>query len=219
MHHQTMTDGKPLKIAITGGIGSGKSYVCARLKAHGIDIYDCDAAAKRLMRSSATLKRQLRETVGDDVYVKGRLNKARMAQYLLASDDNARRIDGIVHPAVAQDFIRSGYDWMECAILFESGFDRLVDFIVCVDAPAEVRMRRVMERDGITAEKTAEWMGRQWPPEEVRRSSHFVIVNDGIADLDQQIATLLDKLNSIKDPKDPKALNDLTAPNTLKTQK
>lgn len=216
MHHQTMTDGKPLKIAITGGIGSGKSYVCARLKAHGIDIYDCDAAAKRLMRSSATLKRQLRETVGDDVYVKGRLNKARMAQYLLASDDNAHRIDGIVHPAVAEDFIRSGYDWIECAILFESGFDRLVDFIVCVDAPADVRMRRVMERDGITAEKTAEWMGRQWPPEEVRRRSHFVIVNDGVADIDPQITALLESLNGVKDPKD---LNGLAAPTTLKTQK
>ena len=197
-----MTDGKPLKIAITGGIGSGKSYVCDRLKAQGIDIYDCDAAAKRLMRTSATLKRQLRATVGDDVYVKGTLNKARMAQYLLASDDNARRIDGIVHPAVARDFIRSGHDWMECAILFESGFDRLVDFIVCVDAPVDVRMRRVMERDGITAEKTAEWMGRQLPPEEVRHRSDFIITNDGIADIDAQITVLLKQLDNIKDSKD-----------------
>ena len=204
-----MSDGKPLKIAITGGIGSGKSYVCDRLKAQGIDIYDCDAAAKRLMRSSAVLKRRLRETVGDDVYINGRLNKARMAQYLLASDENARRIDGIVHPAVAQDFIRSGYDWMECAILFESGFDRLVDFIVCVDAPDDVRMRRVMLRDGITAEKTAEWMGRQWPSDEVRRRSHFVIVNDGTADIDGQIATLLKTLSRIKDSNYLKVLNDI----------
>ena len=206
-------------MAITGGIGSGKSYVCRLLEQQGITVYDCDAAAKRLMRTSATLRQQLCQLIGNDAYNSDGLNKAAVARFLLASDDNARAIDAIVHPAVAQDFIRSGYDWMECAILFESGFDRLVDFIVCVDAPAEVRMRRVMERDGITADKTAEWMGRQWPPEEVRRRSHFVIVNDGIADLDQQIATLLDKLNSIKDPKDPKALNDLTAPNTLKTQK
>lgn len=202
-----MTDGKSLKIAITGGIGSGKSYVCDRLKAQGIDIYDCDAAAKRLMRSSATLKRRLRETVGDDVYVNGRLNKARMAQYLLDSEDNARRIDGIVHPAVARDFIRSGFSWMECAILFESGFDRLVDFIVCVDAPDDVRMRRVMQRDNITAEKTAEWMSRQWPPEEVRRRSHFVIVNDGTADIDTQITTLLNHLNAFKVPQTPDSGN------------
>ena len=209
-----MSDCKPLKIAITGGIGSGKSFVCDRLKDRGIDIYDCDAAAKRLMRTSAALKRKLRATVGDDVYIDGKLNKARMAQYLLASDDNAHRIDGIVHPAVARDFVRSGHDWMECAILFESGFDRLVDFVVCVDAPVEVRMHRVMERDGITAEKTAEWMGRQLPPEEVRQRSHFIITNDGTADIDAQITALL---KTIEEKKATRTLKTLRTLRTLAT--
>ncbi len=186
---------QPLKIAITGGIGSGKSYVCARLRRFGIDIYDCDAAAKRLMRTSASLQQALREAVGSDVYQDGVLNKARMAQFLLASEHNAQIIDRLVHPAVAADFVASGQTWMECAILFESGFDRLVDAVVCVDAPREVRMQRVMARDGITAAKAEEWMQRQWPSDEVRRRSDYVILNDGKADIDAQIHQLLDSLN------------------------
>ena len=116
-----------MKTAITGGIGSGKSYVCQLLKERGIDIYDCDSAAKRLMRTSEQLKARLRALVGDDVYIDGRLNKPLLAQFLLASDNNKQAVNAIVHPAVADDFIASGMEWMECAILYESGFDRLVD--------------------------------------------------------------------------------------------
>ncbi len=182
---------RQLKIAITGGIGSGKSFVCERLRRYGIDIYDCDAAAKRLMRTLAPLQQALREAVGEDVYQDGVLNKARMAQFLLASEQNAQIIDHLVHPAVAADFLASGYTWMECAILFESGFDRLVDVVVYVDAPHDVRLKRVMARDGITAEKVEEWMHRQLPPEEVRRRCDYVILNDGIADVDEQIQVFL----------------------------
>ncbi|MBO4785901.1 MAG: dephospho-CoA kinase, partial [Prevotella sp.] len=105
-----------MKTAITGGIGSGKSYVCQLLKERGIDIYDCDSAAKRLMRTSEQLKARLRALVGDDVYIDGRLNKPLLAQFLLASDNNKQAVNAIVHPAVADDFIASGMEWMECAI-------------------------------------------------------------------------------------------------------
>ena len=70
-------------VALTGGIGSGKSYVCQLLKAHGIDVYDCDAHAKQLMRTSDTLQRELSMLVGEDVYRDGVLQKAVLAQYLL----------------------------------------------------------------------------------------------------------------------------------------
>ena len=185
-----------MKTAITGGIGSGKSYVCRLLKQRGVEIYDCDAAAKRLMRHSEELKQRLQALVGEDVYTDGQLNKAVMAQYLLASEANAKAVEGVVHPAVADDFIRSGMTWMECAILFESGFHHLVDRVVCVVAPLEVRIQRVMNRDGISREKVLEWMQRQWPQEEVIRRSDFCIVNDGEKDLEKQIDFLINiKLN------------------------
>lgn len=180
------------RTALTGGIGSGKSYVCRLLRERGIEVYDCDAAAKRLMRHDEQLKERLRQLVGPDLYEDGRLNKARMAQFMLSSEENIRRVNAIVHPAVGDDFLASGAEWMECAILFESGFDRYVDRVVCVSAPLEVRLQRVMERDHLSREKVMEWMRKQWPQEEVMARSNFVIVNDGVAPLEEQIDRLLD---------------------------
>ena len=180
-----------MKIAVTGGIGSGKSYVSRLLEERGLTVYDCDAAAKRLMRTSENLKTQLRALIGSQAYTaEGQLNKAEVARFLLLSESNARAIDAIVHPAVAADFISSGAVWMECAILYESGFDRLVDRVVVVTAPESLRLERVMHRDGIALDKAREWLRRQWPQEEVRRRADFEIVNDGHADLEAQLSQL-----------------------------
>lgn len=178
------------RIAITGGIGSGKSYVCRMLAEHGIEIYDCDDAAKRLMRTSSELRARLTGLVGSNLYDGERLNKPVMAQFLLSSDENQRAVNAIVHPAVGEDFLRSGMKWMECAILFESGFDKLVDYKICVVAPLEIRLQRVMQRDGLTRQKAMEWISKQMPQEEVSSKCDFVIVNDGVADLQQQIENL-----------------------------
>lgn len=180
-----------MKTGITGGIGSGKSYVCKRLKLHGIEVYDCDAAAKRLIRSSPDIRSRLTALIGDDAYTGDALNKAAVARFLLASEANAKAIDAIVHPAVFADFEQSGMQWMESAIMYESGIYRLVDRIVVVTAPEEVRIQRVMQRDGISREKVAQWMQRQWPQEEIRLRADYEIVNDGIADIDAQIEQLL----------------------------
>ena len=183
-----------MKIAITGGIGSGKSYVCRLLEQRGISIYDCDAAAKRIMRNSPTLRQRLTALIGPDTYdSEGRLNKAEVARFLLQSEQNAKAIDEIVHPAVAQDFQESGYQWMECAILFESGFERLVDKVIVVTAPEEVRIQRIMLRDGITREKAQEWINRQWPQNLVVEKSDYEIVNDG-QPLEPQINEIVNSL-------------------------
>ncbi len=178
------------RVAITGGIGSGKSFVCRMLAERGIEIYDCDAAAKRLMRTSSELRARLTGLVGSNLYDGERLNKPVMAQFLLSSDENQRAVNAIVHPAVGEDFLRSGMKWMECAILFESGFDKLVDYKICVVAPLEIRLQRIMQRDGLTRQKAMEWISKQMPQEEVSSKCDFVIVNDGVADLQQQIENL-----------------------------
>ena len=187
-----------MKIAITGGIGSGKSYVCRQLAERGIRVYDCDAAAKRLMRTSPELQKQLKLLVGEDVYENGQLVKPVMARFLLASEENQKAVNGIVHPAVADDFRSSGYKWMECAILFESGFDHLVDRVICVTAPEEVRIQRVMDRDGLSRERALEWLAKQLPQEVVLGRSNYRIINDGQADISQQIDTIIQQINNQK---------------------
>lgn len=191
-----------MRVAITGGIGSGKSFVCKRLEAFGIKVYDCDAAAKRLMRTSSALQRDLCRLVGDDVYVDGVLQKQVLAKFLLASEDNKQAVNQIIHPAVARDFECSGYEWLESAILFDSGFDRRIhfDYIVCVSAPLEIRIQRVMNRDGISREKTMEWISRQLPQEEVLKRADFEIVNDGMEDIDEQILIVFNKMGGTKLP-------------------
>lgn len=193
-----------MKIGITGGIGSGKSYVARLLAKRGIDVYDCDAAAKRLMRTSPELRRQLTALIGPDCYLmpeypdfpdsseqQPRLNKAVVAQFLLTSEENAHAIDAIVHPAVIRDFVYSGYEWMESAILYESGAYKVVDRVIVVTAPEETRLQRIMARDGISREKALEWIARQWPQEEVRRRADYEIVNDGTTDIEQQLNKII----------------------------
>lgn len=185
-----------MKIGITGGIGSGKSYVCQRLAQRGIQVYDCDAAAKRLIRTSPIIYKKLTALIGPDTYIDGKLNKAAVAQFLLQSDKNAKAIDNIVHPAVFQDFEESGLQWMESAIMFESGIYRLVDKVIVVTAPKEVRIQRVMSRDHITREKVLQWMQRQWSQEDVRRHADYEIVNDGKADVEKQIEQIFNQVKN-----------------------
>lgn len=187
-----------MKTGITGGIGSGKSYVCKRLQDRGFKVYDCDTEAKRLIRTSKTIRQQLKALIGEDAYIGKELNKAIVAQFLLKSEENALAIDRIVHPAVFKDFEQSGMQWMESAILYESGINRLVDCVIVVTAPTEVRIQRIMQRDGISREKAQEWMSRQWPQEEVVRRADYEIVNDGIADIDMQLDRIIKEINSNK---------------------
>lgn len=186
-----------MKIIITGGIGSGKSYVCKLLTARGIEVYDCDAAAKRLMGTSSDLQRKLKELIGAEIFDGCKLNKPALAKFLLASECNADAINEIIHPAVAADFENSGIDWLESAIYFDSKFDKRIraDKVICVTAPIETRISRVMNRDGITREKTLEWIGRQLPQEEVLKRSDYEIVNDGSKDIDKQLNKIINDLN------------------------
>lgn len=189
-----------MKIAVTGGIGSGKSYFCQLLREKGIEVYDCDNAAKRLMATDLRLQEELRALVGEEVYKGNVLQKRILASFLLQSERNKQQVNGVVHPAVARDFLESGLNWLESAILFESGFDHRVhfDFVVAVTAPRTVRMNRIMTRDNISAEKAGEWIDCQMPSEEQEARADAVITNDGIADLNIQTELLLKRIATLR---------------------
>lgn len=184
-----------MKIAITGGIGSGKSFVCNILERRGLSIYNCDNEAKRIITSSERIQSGLRSVVGDNVFLGKKLNKAVLTQFLLKNEENAKKINNIVHPVVAEDFIRSGLKFMECAILFSSGFNHLVDKIICVTAPIEIRIKRIMERDNISYQRACEWIDNQMSQEEIVALSDYEIINDGRADLIHQIDLIFKSLD------------------------
>ena len=189
----------PSHIAITGGIGSGKSFVCDILRRRGFGVYDCDAAAKRLMATDKDLQRELSQLVGNGVYSNGVLQKSVLAQFILESEDNKQAVNHIVHPAVAADYLSSGCQWLESAILFDANFDQRVtfDIIIGVVAPDEVRTERIMTRDGISREQALQWIGCQMPQETVARLCDYIISNGTGDDVEAQVEDICMKLNIV----------------------
>lgn len=197
-----------IRLGITGGIGSGKSYVARLLAQRGLPVYDTDTEAKRLMLSDADIRAGLIGLLGERVYVDEKLNKPLLADYLFASDEHASRINSIVHPSVKRDFLRWAASRaehevvaLESAILYESGFDDVVDYVVAVYAPLEVRIRRAMERDCATEEQVKSRISSQMNEELKRDRADFVIVNDGRA-LSPQLDALLNALKNRKGGQD-----------------
>lgn len=188
-----------MHIALTGGIGSGKSFVCKLLAERGVKVYDCDSAAKRLMLSDVNLQCELSNAAGRNVFPDGMLDKEAMRQFLLASEENTEKVNSIVHPAVAIDYVNSGCEWLESAILFESGFVSRVHFnyIICVTAPLETRIERIISRDNVDRETALAWIGNQMAQEEKMGKSDFVIMNDGRQEVGPQLDRLLARIDNI----------------------
>lgn len=192
-----------VKLGVTGGIGSGKSYVSSSLRLRGIPVFDSDSEAKKLMLEDRVIVSSLKNLLGNDVYIAGNLNKPLLASYIFSSPENALKVNSIVHPRVKQAFLRWADECfmrgcnvvaIESAILFEAGFDDIVDSVVMINAPLEIRISRVMLRDNVTRDKVMERINSQMPDEEKMLKSDFIIVNDGIMSLDVQIDKLISSL-------------------------
>lgn len=188
-----------VKIGLTGGIGSGKSYVAGLLKEFGLPVYDSDSHAKSLMVNDMRIASELRRLAGEDVIVDNSLNRRKLADYIFSDPEHVSRVNALVHPVVFDDFNRWASDLagsdicvFESAILFETGFDRAMDVTVCVDAPLETRIKRCIERDGVNRERIEERIASQMGQEEKCSLADFVILNDGIRNLHVQISELLE---------------------------
>ena len=188
-------------VAITGGIGSGKSYISAMLEEQGIPVYNADTESKRLTSSNVEIRSKLMALLGEEIYANGELNKPMLASYLFASTENAVRINGIIHPVVKEDFKR----WLtnhtekeitafESAILYEAGFEDTVDAVLMVFAPRELRLERAMNRDKATREQIEARMSAQMEDEEKCRRADFVVYNDGSLPLDEQLTSFINQL-------------------------
>lgn len=189
------------KVAVTGGIGSGKSKVCELLAMYGVAIYDSDSRAKQLMTSSDEIKRALVERFGDAVYVDGELNRSYLAERVFCDKQELASLNAIVHPAVMRDFDRwaeeqSGdYVILESAILFEAGLENRVDAVIAVMSPVELRLERAMRRDGASEAKIRERMSNQLTDDERCERSKYAIVNILLDDLIEDVEQLHRRLS------------------------
>ena len=201
----------PLRIGITGGIGSGKSYICHQLESAGHSIFYCDDVAKHIIRTHPAVKKELTQLIGKDLYnAEGQLVKSVLAAFLCKGKNFSKQVDAIVHPRVAdafRDFCKehsseeggnatsvyipqdkrislqtlstlhsSKVVFMECALLFEAGFYRLVDLSILVHVSGETQVKRLMKRDRITRQQAQKWIDLQLSEnEKIKRSDAYIL--------------------------------------------
>ena len=194
-----------IKIAVTGGIGSGKSYISHLLENMHIPVYNADNEAKRLTASDAGIRGELIALLGEDVYKDGLLNKPLLASYLFSDPAHVLQINSIIHPRVRKDFTvwverqeKCEIVGMESAILYEAGFQDTVDAVIMVYAPVELRIQRAMYRDGASEEQVRARIAAQMDDEEKRRRAHFTVVNDGVQLLIPQLNRIVEQLKTEK---------------------
>ena len=189
-------------IGCTGGIGSGKSAIVAAFAALGIPAYDCDRRTKALYDEDAVLCRRVAELLGDGVLTPdGKLDKGVMAARLFADRALLARLESIVHPAVASDFMewaqrqQSDIVVLESAILLEKPFfDTFAHYTVTVSAPEEVRIARVMHRDGLSREQVAARMAAQWTDAQREAKADITIVTDDTTPVLPVLLKIIEKL-------------------------
>jgi dephospho-CoA kinase len=191
-----------LKVGITGGIGSGKSTVCKIFAILGIPIYNADDSAKNLMTEDPDLVQKIKDLLGTEAYLSdGQLNRAYVADIVFKNQNKLDSLNALVHPAVAQDGLQwhqrqkdVPYTLKEAALLFEAGSYRQLDRLICVVAPEDLRIQRVMQRDQVERAAVLARMQKQWPQAKKAKRSDFIIYNDGSQSLIQQVLRVHKKL-------------------------
>ena len=183
-----------LKIGITGGIGSGKSFVSKIFKTMGVPFYDADKEAKHIMTTSNIIKDGLTAYFGPEVYFEnGDLNRKYLSAQVFNNQEKLDKLNSIVHPVVIQDAVdwanmqTTDYSLKEAALLFESNSYKTLDYTILVTAPEELRIERVIKRDNTTREEVIKRISKQMKEEEKLKLADFIIVNDGLTSLLPQI--------------------------------
>ena len=191
-----------IKIGITGGIGSGKSVVASLLALSGIPVYIADEESKWLTNNSPVIREKLTALFGLEIYTNEGLNKKLLASHIFNNPEQLQQVNQIIHPEVNRHFSAwverqtSPLCAIESAILFESGFNRIVDTTLMVYAPMEIRIGRILERDSVSREEIIRRIESQLPDEVKKEKSDYVVFNDGKQALLPQITAFLTGLNT-----------------------
>lgn len=173
-----------LKIGITGGMGSGKSTVAKVFETLGIPVYYADDAAKRILNENEELKAKIINHFGQDAYNENGLNRSYLASIVFNDREKLDLLNSLTHPLTIADANewfekqKSPYAIKEAALLFESGAAEGIDYIIGVDAPRAIRIRRIMQRDQLTASEIEKRFSKQLQDDIKMKLCDFVIKND-----------------------------------------
>ncbi|MBP9098322.1 MAG: dephospho-CoA kinase [Ferruginibacter sp.] len=196
-----------LRIGITGGIGSGKTTVARIFEVLGIPVYYADDAAKRLMNEDEELQQKIIENFGPEVYENKQLNRTKLASLVFNDPQKLALLNTLVHPATIAD----AENWMknighennsseipfaikEAALLFESGAQKNLDYVIGVNAPYKLRLQRAMKRDKLTKEAVESRLNKQMDETKKMNLCNFIITNDEEQLLIPQVEELYRKL-------------------------
>ncbi len=174
-----------IKVGITGNIGSGKSTVCRIFKTLGIPVFFADIEARMLYFDTDVIKK-VKDAFGEVVFKQGEVDTKALAKIVFSDKEALKKINGIIHPAVMKRYEEwllqhkdAPYTLHEAAVLFENGLQDIFDKIICITAPEQVRLSRVVKRDGVPPEDVLKRMENQWDDGKKAAMSDYVIVNDG----------------------------------------
>ena len=175
-----------IKIGITGGIGSGKTTVCRVFETFGIPVFYADTVAKEIMVTDPVLVAGVQTAFGEESYADGKLNNKHIANIVFNDSAQLAILNALVHPAVFRAFESwvenipptTPYVLKEAALLFESGSYQLCDYNILVTATEEIRLQRVMSRDGVSKEQVKARMDKQMSDQEKVKMADFVIKNE-----------------------------------------
>lgn len=189
-----------LKIGLTGGIGSGKSTVAKIFELLQVPVYYADEASRRLYHTDPELMAQIKKHFGEDMYSEGQLNRNKMADIVFNDPQKLELLNQLVHPPTlrdAQEWIlaqKAPYVIKEAALLFESGSAAGLDYIIGVQAPIALRLKRVIDRDKVTREEVLSRMNRQINEDIKMRLCDFIIRNNEQEQVIPQVLELHQKL-------------------------
>ena len=189
-----------LKIGLTGGIGSGKTTVAHIFEVLSIPVYYADDAAKRLMNEDKNIKQKIIKNFGEESYVNGKLNRLHISSIIFKDESKTALINSIVHPATIADADnwmlqqKSPYAVKEAALIFEANANKHLDFVIGVDAPLPLRIKRIMQRDNIDEKAVLARMQKQMNEAEKMNRCDFVIKNNELDLMIPQVIEIHKKL-------------------------
>jgi dephospho-CoA kinase len=173
-----------LRIGLTGGIGSGKSTVAQIFNVFGIPVYNSDDAAKKLMNEDEDLKKKIVASFGKESYQNEELNRKYLSNEVFGDRKKIQLLNSLVHPVVIKDASvwmekqTTPYAIKEAALIFESGSNQFLDFVIGVKSPLNLRIERTMKRNNVTAAEVASRIKLQMDEDEKMKRCDFIIVND-----------------------------------------